>query len=115
VHAVLKPGAAAGQNLADDARLGTAQLSAREAGHVRASAPSAVAALRQGGRGGGSGPTFHLSMGTAALHAVLRNVPDEDTRRKARPRPASRHRHHAPLSACVNASQQPRPARRLNL
>ncbi len=85
VHACLKPGAAAGQNLADDARLGTAQLSAREAGHVRASAPSAAAALRQGGRGGGAGPAFDLSTGTAALHAVLRNVPDEDTRRKARP------------------------------
>lgn len=71
-----------GQNLADGSRLGLAGLSAREADLVRASVPSVGPALSGGGRLSRAGASVDLATGPAALHAVLRSVPDENVRRK---------------------------------
>lgn len=71
-----------GQNLADGSRLGRAGLSAREADLVRTSIPSVGPALCGGGVVSGAGASVDLATGPAALHAVLRSVPDEIVRRK---------------------------------
>ena len=77
---LLNLGVVTGQNLADASRLGSARLSAREAEMVRACAPSVGPAMS--GSGSGAGACVDLNTEPAALHAVLRSVGDEETRRK---------------------------------
>ena len=80
MHELAVGSCAAGQNLAREARLGAARLSPREAADVRKAAPSCGASIgpcRTEGRG-----LVELATGPAVLHAVLRNVADEDVRRK---------------------------------